>query len=596
MTSRWRVSGFTEVGELGAGAFGRVVLARRDETGHVVAIKYLHGGDAAGLARLRDEAVSLGRVSSPYVVRLYRFIIGPEGQAALVMEAVDGVSLARVLDEHHRLSPEACLVVLKGSLLGLHAAHQVGVVHRDYKPANILVRPDGLSKLADFGVAASIGHSGTAGTPRYMAPEQWQSQPIGPAADVYAATCVFFQCTTGRTPFTGESTAALMRAHLHDSPPVDGVPEPLRPLVVSGLAKRPEQRPSSAAEFVTVLEEAALAAYGPDWERRGVHALAGAAAALAALLPLAAAGLGGGSAAAVGLGVGAQSSGGVLAAIGGTKVIAGVAAGVVVATGGGVGAYQALKPEPERRPAAAPRTRPVNVTVALASAPVRDTTTGLTVPNASVPTISGLADTALQARINTELRRPMDDFLTFQRSQYQGLPSASRRFQRQENQSREGRFRTRIGLRGPRYVSVAYEMDRPYAAGSGFHRRHTTTTVDLTTGKALNAADLFPPALLSATGRTRFDQVPVPAELRTYEAHCRPYSKVLYVSADANRRDVQAVVGRTLLTRAGAEFVFGADDEEVPSDCQGFAWTKLPWNRLTTLFRPDVIKAAQRSN
>ncbi|MWA04036.1 protein kinase, partial [Actinomadura sp. LD22] len=332
-TPPWRVEGFTEIRELGAGAQGRVVLARHDSAGTPVAIKYLarRDGDDAAIERLRAEAVMLGRVDDPHVVRLYRFVSAARG-AALVMEAVDGVSLKRILAEHGALEPEAALTVLKGSLRGLAAAHAAGVVHRDYKPANVVVRADGLSKLIDFGIATAAGDGAGSGTPAYMAPEQWERRPASGATDVYAATCVFFECVTGGRPFSGD-LAALRDGHLHGAVPAERVPEGLRDLVVRGMAKSPEERPPGAAAFAAELEAAAAAAYGPGWEGRGMRALAGAAVAFAAVFPLAAAGLvpgaAGGAAAggaAGGAAAGGAAAGGGLFAATGAKVAAAVAA------------------------------------------------------------------------------------------------------------------------------------------------------------------------------------------------------------------------------------------------------------------------------
>ncbi|WP_131764019.1 serine/threonine-protein kinase, partial [Actinomadura fibrosa] len=280
----WRVDGFDEVRVLGAGAQGRVVLARHTGSGAPVAIKYVHrrDGDEEAIERLREEAVTLGRITDPHVARLYRFVSGESG-AAIVMEAVDGVSLRAVLDEHGKLEPEAALVVLKGSLLGLAAAHGAGVVHRDYKPANVVVRSDGLSKLVDFGVAAVAGGEGRSGTPAYMSPEQWEGRPASASADVYAATCVFFECVAGHRPYTGTGLPELRRQHLGEPVPVEELPEPLRPLVAAGMAKDPRGRPPSAADFLAALETVAAGAYGSDWERRGVRALAAGTVALAAL-------------------------------------------------------------------------------------------------------------------------------------------------------------------------------------------------------------------------------------------------------------------------------------------------------------------------
>uniref|UniRef100_UPI0013F17973 serine/threonine-protein kinase n=1 Tax=Actinomadura roseirufa TaxID=2094049 RepID=UPI0013F17973 len=287
---RWRVDGFEEIRELGRGAQGRVVLARHTGRGTPVAIKYLAAGaDPAARERLRHEARMLGRVDDPHVARLYRLVEHGD-DLAIVMEAVDGVPLKEILARHAPLEPEAALSVLKGSLLGLAAAHAVGVVHRDYKPANVVVPADGRSRLIDFGVAAPEGAASGAGTPLYMAPEQWRGEAAGPAADVYAATCVFFESLTGRRPYGGDR-AAVMAGHLTGDVPDGEVAAPLRPLIAAGMAKDPAERPPSAAAFVLWLDELARSAYGAEWESRGVRALAGAAVALAALFPLAAAGL-----------------------------------------------------------------------------------------------------------------------------------------------------------------------------------------------------------------------------------------------------------------------------------------------------------------
>ncbi|NKZ06902.1 serine/threonine protein kinase, partial [Actinomadura latina] len=289
--TQWRVSEFDEVRELGRGAQGRVALARHAGSGTPVAIKYLPAGaDPGAKDAFRNEARMLGRVDDPHVARLYRLVEHEDG-AALIMEAVEGVSLKTVLAEHGALGPEAALLVLKGSLRGLAAAHAAGVVHRDYKPANVVVRADGLSKLVDFGIAVWTGEGGRSGTPVYMAPEQWRGEPATPATDVYAATCVFYECVTGERPYRAEDQLALMGLHATAPIPAENVPEPLRALVLQGMSKEAAYRPPSAAHFVGELDRVAVQAYGPDWEQRAVRALAVAAAAFAALFPLAAAGL-----------------------------------------------------------------------------------------------------------------------------------------------------------------------------------------------------------------------------------------------------------------------------------------------------------------
>lgn len=281
----WTVPGYTETRELGSGGSGRVVLAVHDATGVPVAVKYLAERlrrDTAFVRAFRSEARLLSGLDTPHVVRLYEYVECPDG-AAIVMELVDGVPLRALLAREGATGAAPALVVLKGSLLGLAAAHRAGVVHRDYKPENVLVAPDGSSKLVDFGIAAGRGTTpGVAGTPSYMAPEQWSGEPASPAGDVYAATATFFECVTGRKPYSGENFAELALRHTSAPVPVEEVPEELRPLIRRGMAKSPEERPETAEAFVAELEAVACAALGSDWEERGRGELA----ALAALLPL----------------------------------------------------------------------------------------------------------------------------------------------------------------------------------------------------------------------------------------------------------------------------------------------------------------------
>ena len=141
MAQRRELPGYTEVKVLGSGGFGEVVLARHDASGSRVAIKYLRGelvADPEFAALFRAEAAVLASLDDPNVVRLYEYVESPAG-AAIVMELIDGVCLREILARHGKTSAEAALVVLQGSLLGLAAAHRRGVVHRDYKPENVLI-------------------------------------------------------------------------------------------------------------------------------------------------------------------------------------------------------------------------------------------------------------------------------------------------------------------------------------------------------------------------------------------------------------------------------------------------------------------------
>src|SRR6202167_3282453 len=199
----WNVPGYTALKALGSGGFGDVVMARHDASGTLVAIKFLRQellSDARFAEMFRGEAAVLASIDDPNVVRLDEYAEAPSG-AAIVMELVDGVSLKKILERQGATTPEAALVVLEGSLLGLAAAHARGVVHRDYKPDNVLVDGDGASKLTDFGIAARAGdRPGAAGILAYAPPEQFSGAPASPAGDVYAATATFFECLTGRPP------------------------------------------------------------------------------------------------------------------------------------------------------------------------------------------------------------------------------------------------------------------------------------------------------------------------------------------------------------------------------------------------------------
>jgi serine/threonine protein kinase len=284
----WEVPGYAELKTLGSGGFGDVVLARHQVSGTLVAVKYLHQtllADPEFPRMFRAEARVLASLEDRNIVRLYEYVESPSG-AAIVMELIDGVSVRQILARHGATTAEAALVVLQGSLLGLAAAHARGVVHRDYKPENVLVDAHGASKLTDFGIAARAGDTPVpAGTLAYAPPEQFAGGPASPAGDVYAATATFYECLTGRPPFTGDSVERMLYQHLYEPVPMETVPTPLQPLVAAGMAKDPAYRPSDAAAFVTRLRNVAGGAYGPDWEDRGRSNLGGATLLLAALWP-----------------------------------------------------------------------------------------------------------------------------------------------------------------------------------------------------------------------------------------------------------------------------------------------------------------------
>jgi eukaryotic-like serine/threonine-protein kinase len=262
----WTVPGFTHERELGDGAAGRVVLAVDDMTSTKVAIKYLAGGlraDEAFMARFRASARTMSQLEDPNVADLYDFVEAPEG-AAVVMQYVDGVALRRVLAAQGPTGPLAALSMLGGTLLGLAAAHAHEVVHGAVRPSAILIDGEGNARLTDFAAVAPGTEAQLA--PAYAAPELWDGAPASVATDLYAATAIFFECLTGHPPYAGRNMARLHR----EAPiPAEEVPGPLRDLIGQGLAKDPETRPKSAADYLGALEEAAVSAYGPSWEAQG---------------------------------------------------------------------------------------------------------------------------------------------------------------------------------------------------------------------------------------------------------------------------------------------------------------------------------------
>ncbi len=478
----WALPGFTELGALGEGGFGRVVLARHDESAQVVAIKYLYArfvADPQRLAEFRHEAEVLSRVSGPHIARLHQFVETPQG-AAIIMEAIHGVSLKEILGRQDKLEPEAALAILKGSLLGLAGAHAAGTVHRDYKPANVLVTRDGQSKLVDFGIAVLSGQTGVAaGTPAYMAPEQWAGGIATPATDVYAATCVFFQCVAGHRPYEAEQTEVLRTLHEYAPIPFGEVPEPVRDLIARGMAKDVRQRPSGAAEFVTELESSARKAYGEDWERNGWHWLAKGAGVLVALSPLAL--LGAGTAAAPVIAGGA--AGGVAATTGGGIAVGlKVTAAIAAVTAAAVGTVVVVDADSDDE--APPR--PTTVAAMQVDLLTRDEKLDGYDYNGKYVRIGGLKDKAAEERANKALMAPIDAWLeNFWPDSYQP---------RKEPDGDVPHMKTEAEVlrKDDKLVSVVYKRSIDsvqFGNHGGFSIR--PVVIDLTTGEQVSTAHLF---------------------------------------------------------------------------------------------------------
>jgi serine/threonine-protein kinase len=245
-------------GPVARGGVGEIWRATDLVLGRPVAVKLLRTEYAQHpevLARFRAEARHAGSVSHPGIAQVYDY--GEDGAAAspyLVMELVDGPSLARVLVAGP-LTPTHAMDVLAQTAAGLQAAHAAGLVHRDVKPGNLLVGPSGEVKITDFGIAhaawsAPITQTGAlVGTPAYLAPERIIGGPATPASDLYSLGVVGYQCLTGAIPFEGmpyEVTAAIRHRTLPPLPPA--VPAGVAELILDLTARDPAVRPASAGE------------------------------------------------------------------------------------------------------------------------------------------------------------------------------------------------------------------------------------------------------------------------------------------------------------------------------------------------------------
>jgi serine/threonine-protein kinase len=216
--------------------------------------------------RFRAEARLAAALSHPGIAHVYDYAEDSlDGQriAFLVMEFVDGQPLSDRLAQGDRPSLGEIVSILRQTALALSAAHSVGIVHRDIKPGNLLITPDGGVKVTDFGIARAINSAditevGTMiGTVRYMSPEQARGDEATPTSDVYSLAVIGYEMLAGRTPFGGDSPVAIALAHVQATPPAlpTAVPAGLRSLIERSLAKLPERRPVDGAEFARALQQ-----------------------------------------------------------------------------------------------------------------------------------------------------------------------------------------------------------------------------------------------------------------------------------------------------------------------------------------------------
>jgi serine/threonine-protein kinase len=248
---------------IAAGGMGDVWAAEDTVLERTVAVKVLraeHAVDPTFVTRFRNEAKHAAALSDPHITAVFDYGEAADNGATLaylVMELVPGEPLSALLAREGALPVDRTMTIVAETADALQVAHTAGVVHRDVKPGNILVRPDGGVSITDFGIARATNEPGhltktglVLGTAYYLPPEQAAGKPVTPASDLYALGVVAYECLSGELPFSGDNAVHVAVAHLReDPPPLPGqIPEPVRQLVMSLLAKDPLARPAAAAE------------------------------------------------------------------------------------------------------------------------------------------------------------------------------------------------------------------------------------------------------------------------------------------------------------------------------------------------------------
>lgn len=262
LDGRYRVE--AQIARGGMASVYRAVDTRLERT---VALKVMRphlASDEAFVARFRREARAAAQLSHPNVVAV--FDQGEDdGQVFLAMEYVPGRTLREVLEQEGPLTPRAALDIMEPVLEALASAHRAGLMHRDVKPENVILRDDGQVKVADFGLARAVtGETATSattevlGTLSYISPEQIELSEVTTRSDVYSAGLILFELLTGQKAFTGDSIPNVIYQHLHRGVPapsgiVHGTPAALDSLVAMASAKDPQDRPADAGEFLEEL-------------------------------------------------------------------------------------------------------------------------------------------------------------------------------------------------------------------------------------------------------------------------------------------------------------------------------------------------------
>ncbi len=256
------ISQYTILEQLGSGGMGVVYKAKDTKLGRVVALKFLppqFSSDEGAKRRFMQEAQAASALDDPHICTIHDIAEAEDGQLFIVMAFYDGTTLKYLVDSED-LDIERATSIARQAALGLGTAHANGIVHRDVKPANIMVTERGIVKILDFGVA-KLGESSdltregsTIGTAAYMSPEQARGESVDYRSDIWSIGAMLYELLSGKRPFGGGYEAAVAYSILNEDPaPLSDIPEELAAIVASALSKDPSARPTSAVDLANAL-------------------------------------------------------------------------------------------------------------------------------------------------------------------------------------------------------------------------------------------------------------------------------------------------------------------------------------------------------